>query len=158
SGGTVSGTLACRGPWERATAQADLTLASLRIGSEPLDRVSVQVTAKLPQWSGQLKVTHATNETVTVDAAGENISRVELTIDSTPLDLANWRGAGRRRLKGTLAVHGRLSGPPSQLDGFVEVRGSGLGMRWREIGDVLARAEGSRGEWRVTGRALDGTV
>ncbi len=158
NGGTLNGTLTCRGTWTDAETRTDLIVKAPRVGREPLDRIEVHTTTTLPQWTLQLDAVHAASETLTVAGTGEGLARLQLTLDSTPLQLATWRGAARRKLTGTVNLHGRVSGDPLQPDGFLELTGTGLGLRGYAVGDVLLRADGARGEWNVKGNALDGAV
>jgi autotransporter translocation and assembly factor TamB len=158
SGGTLSGTVRCHGPWRQTGVQGVLNARSLRVGREPLDRVDMKVAVSLPRWSVEMNAVHAKSETMSVRAAGQNWVPLELAVDSSPTNLARWRGASRRRLVGTAAVHGRLSGPPSQAGGWLELTAHGLGARGRQVGDVTLRAEGERGEWTVRGQALANAV
>ncbi len=158
SGGTLNGTFACRGPWARVETRAELTARSLHIANEPLERVDVQATTVLPHWSGRVHATHAAGETVTVEAEGEAERASRVTIRSTPTDLANWRGAGRRRLTGIVAVDGQFSGPLRQPSGVLQLSGTGLGAGGHYLGNLALRAEANAGDWALKGTAFADTL
>ena len=158
SGGMLNGTFACRGRWTRTQTQADLTATALRIGDEPLDHVDVHVTTALPQWTGTLAAVRSATETVTVTGNGDGIARFDLTLDSTPLNLATLRGAGRRRITGTVTAHAQLSGKPLQPAGSIEVRASNLGFGDYRLGSVGLSAQGTDGNWTLNGGAFGDTL
>jgi autotransporter translocation and assembly factor TamB len=158
NGGTMNGTLGWRGPWRRPDANADLTVKSLRVFAQPLDRIEVKATAAAPQWTLHGNIIHKADELVTIDAAGQGSSAVQLTVDSSALDLATWRGAGRRRITGTVALHGQVSGDPRRPSGTVQLTASGLGIGGHEIGDVTVHGEGHEGNWSANGSALANSV
>lgn len=154
SGGTVNGTFACRGPWPRTQTQAALTATALRIGAEPLDHVDIEATTALPQWTGKLTAVRTANETVSVTGTGEGKTRIDLRLETTPLNLATLRGVGRRRILGTVTAHGHLLGKPLQSGGTVEIDARNLGLGSHRLGAVGLRAEGSDGNWTVNGAAF----
>jgi autotransporter translocation and assembly factor TamB len=158
NGGTVDGTLHCRGEWRRANIEADLTAKSLRIGREPLEHVDVNVTTTLPRWTLRMEAVHTGNERLTVEGTGEGMDRLSLSIDTTPVDLAKWRIAGRRHVVGTLDLHGRISGDPLRPDGWIQLSGTGLGAAGHQLGDVSLRADGQRGNWVAKGETFGGAI
>ena len=158
NGGTLSGTVRCRGEWRQPDAAAELMAASLRVGREPLERVTLKASTMLPRWQLQLQAVHGGEESLSIDAHGEGRERLEASIDTTPTNLAKWRGASRRRIVGTAALHGRLTGDLERPSGWLTFSGSGLGIRGYRIGNVGARADGQNGDWSARGEALDGAL
>jgi len=158
SGGTLNGTFLCHNPWARGDTQLGLTAASLQLYGEPLDRIDVKATTMWPQWTLHLGAIHHATETLTIDATGEGTARLQATLDSTPFNLANVRGAGRRRLTGTAAVHGRFSGEALRPDGSFALTASALGIGGHALGDVAVHGGGRQGTWTVDGSALAGTL
>jgi autotransporter translocation and assembly factor TamB len=158
NGGTVNGTLGWRGPWLRPDADADLAVKSLHVFAEPLDRVEVKAAATAPQWTLHGTIVHNANERATIEATGQGSRALQLTLDASPLNLATLRGAGRRRITGTIALHGQLAGEVQRPSGSVQLTASGLGIGGHEIGDVAVQADGRDGEWSVNGSALANSV
>lgn len=155
SGGKVNGTLRGRGVWERAELQGDLTASSFYLFQEPVDRVEIKARTQLPNWTLAATVVHAGTETVTVDGAGTGTASVRVSLDSTPVQLANLRGASRSRLRGTVVVHGRLTGKPLAADGSVQINVSDLSVRDRQLGDIVLQANGNQGVWHAVASAFE---
>ena len=158
SGGTMSGRVVCRGPWEHLSLQADLSTRSPQIFGEPLERVDLQTTVDLPQWTVHAVAARAAHETLTIDGKGAGATQLRLSVETTPIDLANIRAAGRRWLGGRVTLHGEVAGGPTELDGSVAVAGSALSIAGHALGDVSLRATGNRGLWMLAGSGFDGTV
>jgi autotransporter translocation and assembly factor TamB len=156
--GTLNGTVVCRDPWRQAHAQADLTVRSLRLGHQPIERVELHATTAFPRWTLQLSAVHAANERVAISGSGEGLARVQLAIDSTPLNLATWRAAARRHIAGTVALHGQVAGPPLQLDGALQLSAVGLSIGEHEVGDVGLNATGMGGAWTLKGAAFGASL
>lgn len=157
-GGTLNGTLTCKGPWRRAETDANLVASALRIAEEPLDHVEVKATSTLPRWTLFVNAVRTPSETLTIQGAGEGDANLQLSIDSTPLNLATLRGAERRRFTGAVSLQGRVSGALLQPSGALELSGSGLGAGGHQLGDVSVHADGKSGEWTFKGSAFADTL
>ncbi len=164
SGGALDGTLRGRGSWGRAELQGELTASSIYAFEEPLDRIEISARTQLPEWALHAKITHRADETLTVDGTGSGTARVQLAAGSTPIQLANFRGASRARLAGALEIHAQLSGKPLQPDGSLEASVHNLAIQDRQLGDVVLHVSAKQGDWRAGGSAfgnaleLDATV
>ena len=151
NGGTLAGTLHCEGRWREAELRADIGGRWIRIGTEPLESITGQFNARLPNWTLRLGIDRVKGETLSIDASGRDVERVDLVIDSTPIKLARRQEGG---VKGTLSLRGRLSGEPPLLDGSLEAAVSDLSFDGRPLGDGWLTATARRGDWTVSGSAL----
>ena len=158
SGGTLNGTLQARGPWRAAQTRTVLTARGMRLVAEPLDHVDLDLTTTLPQWTLQVQAEHIPKQRLAIAGSGDGAARFQLTLDSTPIDLATWRGAERARVAGTVSVHGALSGQPARPDGSVQLTATGLTVSGHQVGDIALQADGRDGAWQLRGDALNGTV
>jgi autotransporter translocation and assembly factor TamB len=158
SGGKLDGTVRARGPWERLALEATVSASSVYLEREPVERVNLNVKAELPRWTLHMSVVHTAAEELTIDGSGTGIGGVQLTVNSTPFQLANFRGAGRRNLTGTVVVHGEIKGSLKQPEGTLQAVASTVGFEGRQWGDVMLRASGSQGEWTATVVAFDDTL
>lgn len=154
SGGAVDGTVRGRGTWERAELQGQLAASAIYALGEPLDRVEIRARTQLPEWTLHVTITHMDTETLTVDGAGSGKARVQLTADSTPIQLTNFRGASRARIAGALQMHAQLSGKPLEPDGSLTVSLSNLVIRDQQLSDVALHATAKQGDWRAIGSAF----
>ena len=59
---------------------------------------------------------------------------MQLSIDSTPLNLATLRGAERRQLTGVVTLQGRLSGALLQPSGALQLGATGVGAGGHQLG------------------------
>ena len=50
-GGTLNGTITCKGAWRQAETDTDLVATAPKIEDEPLERVDIRATTKLPRWT-----------------------------------------------------------------------------------------------------------
>ena len=157
-GGALNGTLTCKGAWRRAATDADLVATSLRIAGEPLERIEMKAATMLPRWTLSVNTVRTASETLTIQGAGEGETSLQLSIDSTPLDLATLRGAGRRRLTGVVTLQGQVSGALHQPGGALQLTGTGLGAGGHQLGNLSVHAEGKAGEWSLIGSAFADTV
>jgi len=158
SGGVVNGSFTCRGPWARTQTQALLTVKGPRVGAEPLDHVDIEVTTSLPQWKGKLTAVRSAAEMLTAEGSGDGKTRVDISLETTPLDLSTLRGARRRRLKGTVMARAHVTGKPLQPGGTAEVHVDNLELEGGKLGAVTLQAQGTDGNWKLTGGALDGLM
>lgn len=158
SGGRLNGTVRARGPWERVALDATVSASSVYLEREPFERVNLTVKTELPRWTLHMSVVHTAAEELTIDGSGTGTGGLRLAINSTPFQLANFSGAGQRNLTGTVVVHGEIVGSLKQPEGTLEVAASNVGLAGRPWGDLMLRASGRQGEWRVTAAAFEGTL
>jgi autotransporter translocation and assembly factor TamB len=158
NGGTLNGALVCVGPWEQLQAQAELHATALRVGVEPLERVDVNAAVAWPRWNGSIRATRAGGDAVRLVGSGERGGNLQVRIESDPLDLSTWRGGGRRRLRGTLAVQGEVSGSLDAPSGSIHLQAADVSAAGHTLGDVALRAEGRSGEWTFSGDAFAATL
>lgn len=156
--GTLNGTVTCKGSWRRAEMDTDLIATSLRIAGEPLERIAVKATTALPRWTLYANAVRTPAETLTIEGAGEGDTSLQLSIDSTPLNLATLRGAGRGRLTGVVTLQGQVSGAVRQPSGALQLTATGLGAGGHQLGELSVHADGSAGEWSLSGAAFGDTV
>ncbi len=154
SGGKLNGFLVGQGPWAQIHLQATLAATAIYLVGEPVERVEVNATARLPEWTLRASVTHKAGESLSLEGSGTGTARVQLAIDSTPIQVAGFRGASRRRAVGTIVLHGQISGRLLAPDGTFSVTASGLGYDGRPLGDVALHADGRQGEWRLRAGAF----
>lgn len=157
SGGRIDGSIHTQGPWPHAQVEANVSATTLYVFQEPLDRVEVSGRARLPEWTVHASVTHTANESVTLDGSGSG-TRGQLTVESTPIHVANFRGASRRRATGTLVLHARLAGALQAPEGTLDASATNLGIDGRAFGDVLLRGTGKESQWLVTATAFADTA
>ncbi|MFI5397278.1 MAG: translocation/assembly module TamB domain-containing protein [Candidatus Binatia bacterium] len=158
SGGKLNGAVRARGAWGRAVLEANVTAQGVYLAQEPVEQIDIKATTELPRWTAHVSLVHAATETVTIDGSGGDATGVQVAINSTPFQLENLRGAGRRDLTGTVAVHGEISGKPPELSGSLRVIASHVGVSSRQLGDMTIQAAGRQGEWTLTGFALENAV
>lgn len=158
SGGKLNGAVRARGTWRRAALEAKVTAQGVYLAQEPVEQIDIKATTELPRWAVQASLLHTPTETLTVDGSGSDTAGLQVAINSTPFQLANLRGAGRRDLTGTVAVHAEISGKPLELSGSLRVIASHVGVGGRQLGDMAVQAAGRQGEWTLTGAALENAV
>ena len=157
-GGTLNGTFACKGPWRRAEANAELVATALRVAEEPVARVEIRVATTLPRWTLFANVARTPSETLTIQGAGDGETNLQLALDSTPLHLDTLRGAGRRRLTGVVTLEGQISGALREPSGALQVTATGVGAGGHQLGDLSVHADGKAGAWALRAVAFADTL
>jgi autotransporter translocation and assembly factor TamB len=158
SGGKLNGTVQARGPWGRVALDATVSASSVYLEREPFERVDLKVKTELPRWTLHASVVHTATEELTIDGSGTGTAGLQLAINSTPFQLANFRGAGRRNLTGTVVVHGAIAGSLKQPGGTLDLAASNVGVEGQLWGDATLRASGRQGEWTATMAAFENTL
>ena len=153
-GGVVDGTASCRGAWATAQLDADLIVRRFWLWSEPMHQLALRAQASRESWSGELRLDHTGDESLTLTANGLGARRVQATIESTPWQLGHLRGSGFRGLDGSVRIHGTVDGPIDRLDGSLRLDGRGLTVGDHQWGDALLTAQGNSGDWTAEARAL----
>ena len=155
SGGTVNGSVQARGPWQRVALDATVSASSVYVEREVIERMDIKLEAELPRWTLHTSLVHAASEVLTIDGSGTGAGPLQLTINSTPLQLANFRGATQRNLTGGIVVHGEISGSLREPEGTLQVAASDVALEGRRWGDMTLRASGRQGEWSMTAAAFE---
>jgi autotransporter translocation and assembly factor TamB len=158
SGGKLNGTVRARGLWGRVAFDATVSVSSVYVERELVERVDINVKAELPRWTLHTSLVRAATEVLTIDASGTGTSGLQLAINSTPFQLANFRGASRRNLTGAVVVHGEIVGNLKEPEGTLQLVASNVGLDGRQWGDMMLRASGQQGEWTVTAGAFEGAL
>jgi autotransporter translocation and assembly factor TamB len=147
-----------RGPWPALALEANLTVDRFRLLDEPFERFAAGASARLPEWSADLTLTHPSGEWLQGHAAGQGDERVSLEVDGRPLALEKTGQADRLGLGGTVTIRGQAEGPPRRLAGRVHLKGEGIAWRGRRVGDLGVEARGEAGRWEVSASLLDAAL
>ena len=153
-GGTLNGTIACKGPWRRAETDTNLVATAPKVEEEPLERIEVRATTALPRWTLYANALRTPSERLTIQGSGESTTSLQLAIDSAPLDLATLHRAQPRRLSGVVTIQGQVFGAVSQPSGTFDLGATGLGVGVHQLGDVSVHADGKAGIWTLKGAAF----
>jgi autotransporter translocation and assembly factor TamB len=158
AGGTLSASLRGRGPWRSATLDGTLQAAGFSLAGEPMRRLDVEVSGALPSWKAQAVLLHDERESLTAKLEGRGAQEIAAEVESTAWNLGELAPAAQAGVSGSVRVAGRVSGPPSALDGSVEAMAEDLGLGERRLGDATLTAQASSGRWEARLRLLDGAV
>ena len=158
AGGTLDGLVTCAGPWRSPDLRVDVALRDPWVVGEALSRLELRGGGRWPQWSAQLDATREPAERLSVTASGEADRRLQLTVESTAVNLADLRQMHAAGVRGVARVEGRISGSFARPDGALQLALDDLAIGERPLGRIVVRADGAAGRWRLRSDLLNDRV
>lgn len=153
--GTIRGTVRGQGAWETARLEGELAARDLSVLDEPFASANANFDLPLPAWQAQLELVHVGGGHLRASGRGRNLTETSLSFDSDAWALAKIRRLDRPDLRGSVSLHGEVSGPWARTSGQMQVAIAGLGDRLRTVGDLRIDGRGQDGHWQLTTAVLD---